>query len=620
MLGPTPDWPSLSNLLGINLNAKSRLFVLLILLYVVPICITQILDYQRLAGASRRLARAQLDAAVSVRTLVGIEKVATWRRTAEALAALTAAGGPVGEVGRGLALGLGVEQIAFTDKKGVRQVVYSNSGETSPQPSGIAFNCPEKAACIRRSWISSERVPVFEVEAASGDGFVSLVVSDREILPLGSQPSGLGTTGDVIIATIDEQDAVRLVVPGRSRQSAANWWLDSDTDVERLGIWRDFRRDVRNGWYTAKIDDRSVYVSWRLIEGTSLRIIGVMDAEEATRGLIGSALISVLMLCLSGAGIAVMLGRHFFSRMREVEMSAQQIAFEIGEVDIELRGTEFDNLKEALAFVLERYKKTVEAERKASSELRSLMDGMQQRLDAMLSDVETMNQRLVNAARLSELGEMAAWVAHDIGQPLTVLRLSVDELITDDGTPASVDRAQAQQMNDMVIQITRISQGLRNFVKGTDLDQRERVTVHRICVDAELMSRPKLRSKGVRVDRAGPDLTVRVNGLSIQQVFVNLINNAVDAFDVSDTEKVITITWSVAQERVHFKVRDNGAGMEPDVLARVFDWGFSTKGAGGSGFGVRICQRIVEAHGGRLTVESLVGAGTVFSFDVPLAT
>jgi signal transduction histidine kinase len=105
----------------------------------------------------------------------------------------------------------------------------------------------------------------------------------------------------------------------------------------------------------------------------------------------------------------------------------------------------------------------------------------------------------------------------------------------------------------------------------------------------------------------------------INQVFMNLLVNACQAMDEGGA---ITITtWHEPQTHtVNVAFTDTGHGIAPNVLARVFDPGFTTKGAGvGTGLGLAICYQIVEAHGGRIAVESIEGKGATFVVSLPTA-
>ena len=114
------------------------------------------------------------------------------------------------------------------------------------------------------------------------------------------------------------------------------------------------------------------------------------------------------------------------------------------------------------------------------------------------------------------------------------------------------------------------------------------------------------------------------NGNQIQQVLLNLLINARQAMPQGGVI-LIKLAYDAASQLVELTVRDNGSGMPPDVLRKIFDPFFSTKsgpdasGKGGTGLGLSMCRDIIEAHHGRIRVDSTVGSGTAFNIKLPAA-
>ncbi|MGH7889736.1 MAG: sensor histidine kinase, partial [Thermodesulfobacteriota bacterium] len=105
---------------------------------------------------------------------------------------------------------------------------------------------------------------------------------------------------------------------------------------------------------------------------------------------------------------------------------------------------------------------------------------------------------------------------------------------------------------------------------------------------------------------------------NIQQVFLNLIVNALDAL-ADSRRKEINIDVLSDGELVRISVEDTGAGISPDILDKIFDPFFTTKPAGeGTGLGLSVCRNIIDDHGGQVTCESKVGVGTKFKILLPL--
>ena len=117
--------------------------------------------------------------------------------------------------------------------------------------------------------------------------------------------------------------------------------------------------------------------------------------------------------------------------------------------------------------------------------------------------------------------------------------------------------------------------------------------------------------------RPAPSATIVGDRVQIQQVLINLLLNAMDAVsDEGDDRRTITVEVEEAGQRIRITIRDRGRGIGPEELPRVFDSFYSTKHAG-MGLGLSIARTIVEAHGGRIWVESRAGDGTVFFVELP---
>jgi signal transduction histidine kinase len=138
--------------------------------------------------------------------------------------------------------------------------------------------------------------------------------------------------------------------------------------------------------------------------------------------------------------------------------------------------------------------------------------------------------------------------------------------------------------------------------------------------DALEILRGRLQGSGVAVQLdLAPDLPYIIGDpMQIQQVLVNLAGNALDSLAQSQTPspELVIRTSRSGPEDLEFEVRDNGEGIPPEILPRIFDAYFSTRA---EGMGLAICRTIVEAHQGRFFVESEPGAGTTFRFRLPIA-
>src|SRR5262249_515595 len=164
--------------------------------------------------------------------------------------------------------------------------------------------------------------------------------------------------------------------------------------------------------------------------------------------------------------------------------------------------------------------------------------------------------------------------------------------------------------------ITNIVRELRTFARLDEAD-RKPVDLHE-GIESTLVLINHLIKGRIDVQRHYGELPhVECHPNQINQVFMNLLVTACQAMDGDGTISITT--WHEPQTRsVNVAFTDTGHGISPQVLARIFDPGFTTKGAGvGTGLGLAICYQIVEAHGGRIGVESIEGKGATFVVSLP---
>jgi signal transduction histidine kinase len=240
----------------------------------------------------------------------------------------------------------------------------------------------------------------------------------------------------------------------------------------------------------------------------------------------------------------------------------------------------------------------------------------------------------VNEARLATLGMLVAGLAHEINTPLGALNSNHDLLrralhklqviLADEVVEAhELDEVRRivravdgiLKVNDLAVErMTSLVHNLRNFgrLDRAELDMAD----VRECLDSTLaILAHELR--GVEVVRAyGEVPRIQCWPQQLNQVFMNLLLNARQA---TADGGGITIAVGATGDRVEVRITDTGAGIRPEHLARIFDPGFTTKGARiGMGLGLLICRRIVERHGGRLQVTSTPGEGAECTVRLPL--
>jgi two-component system NtrC family sensor kinase len=242
-------------------------------------------------------------------------------------------------------------------------------------------------------------------------------------------------------------------------------------------------------------------------------------------------------------------------------------------------------------------------------------------------EAERLNDQLLQAGKLASIGELSAGVAHEINNPLAII-LTERQLLLDAGKHISMSSPEFQEqyedsMNQIDLQVQRckrITQNLLRFSRRTE-SIIETVDLNAFIQEVvELMDR-EARSSGVKFfTELAPKLPPLLSDPSqLQQVFLNLITNAIDAHDGKPYGSVrITTLADPSRQQVQVTVADTGSGIRPEHLNRIFDPFFTTKSVGkGTGLGLSICYSIIKRLGGNIAVQSEWGKGTLFSIELP---
>jgi CheY-like chemotaxis protein/two-component sensor histidine kinase len=240
-----------------------------------------------------------------------------------------------------------------------------------------------------------------------------------------------------------------------------------------------------------------------------------------------------------------------------------------------------------------------------------------------VTERSALQAQLARADRLSALGTLAAGVAHEINNPLTFLSLGVDAV--ERLIRKLVEPAKSPRLHELLHEIrhgaTRVAAIVRELNAYSRFDEEARgpVDLTEILSSAERLVAHQLRGRALlRVEFRDPP-KVLGNAGRLEQVFVNLLMNAVQSFTEDATGKRVEVVARRAPNGFAVvEVRDDGPGIPKELLGRVFDPFFTTKPPGvGTGLGLSICHRIVTQLGGEIAIES--DRGTVVRVTLPPA-
>jgi len=228
-------------------------------------------------------------------------------------------------------------------------------------------------------------------------------------------------------------------------------------------------------------------------------------------------------------------------------------------------------------------------------------------------------KKLARSERLAIAGQLAASLAHEIGTPLNSISGHVQLLARRKDADEST-RRRLQIIEKQIDNIVRTVNQLLSWSRKFDL-KTELLDLRRVVEETVLLSSPALQLRRIRVDLdlAKDCPKIYGDGGYLQQVFLNLINNSMDAMPRGGELRIETRLADGVARHVSVRVTDNGAGMSPETVAHVFDPMFTTKRLGtGSGLGLAICEQIIRQHGGTIHVESRLGRGTTFTLGLPI--
>lgn len=251
----------------------------------------------------------------------------------------------------------------------------------------------------------------------------------------------------------------------------------------------------------------------------------------------------------------------------------------------------------------------------------SSLYGEREAFEARLLDVR---EDLERVARVSELGQVAAGIAHEMNQPLTAMMnyCNAAKRLAASGKPGDAEKSVAMlaKVSEQAERAGQIVRRMRDFLEKRAAT-RGAEDVVAIVDDAMALGLIGAKSANVKARFVHePNLPlVTVDRVQIQQVLVNLLRNAVEAMAEVETRKItLTLSRTHGGDRVLVQVADTGPGISPAIVEKLFTPFVTTK-THGMGIGLAISKSIIEAHGSDLAARPNTGGGTVFEFSLPAA-
>lgn len=237
--------------------------------------------------------------------------------------------------------------------------------------------------------------------------------------------------------------------------------------------------------------------------------------------------------------------------------------------------------------------------------------------------LHSLQDELAHVSRVTAMGTLATAIAHELNQPLTAIANYVEtasELLAEPSPErVAVIREALDECATEAVRAGQIVRRLRDFIARGE-SERQVVPLGRLVNEASALAFMSVGSRALEFDvRIGADELVLVDRVQIQQVFLNLIRNAVEAMEESAFKRLEISSRKAGGGMIEVIVADSGPGLAAEALANLFQ-PFRTTKAAGMGVGLSISQTIIEAHEGRLWAEPSPHGGAAFHLTLPDAT
>jgi len=352
-------------------------------------------------------------------------------------------------------------------------------------------------------------------------------------------------------------------------------------------------------------------------------ILGVLQtgfpttAIEATRERMfqGTLFFGTIVVVLASTMLALIL-YHFVSKpVAELEGGMKRLARGDFETPIEIHS------RDEMGLLAETFNSMAGEVKRYREHMEDWTQSLQDEVDKKTAEIVNAQEQIINAEKLASLGRMAAGVAHELNSPLTGI-VTFAHLMRERTAP---DKKQDIEDLDTIIEqaerCTKIIKGMLGFArKGaseateTDVNDLLRETVGMV------QNQIKVQNIGIEVALGEGLPQIHIDPNQLQQVFLNLITNAVDAMGEHGRISIATrLVGATPEQNVEIEITDTGPGIYPNNLDKIFEPFFTTKPVGkGTGLGLPVSYGIVKKHDGDIVVKSKLGEGTSFFVRLPV--
>ncbi len=283
-----------------------------------------------------------------------------------------------------------------------------------------------------------------------------------------------------------------------------------------------------------------------------------------------------------------------------------------------------------LAFLYQSKHKEVRKQKEAEQRIVEINKELERRMILEIKKQEKQQQLLSQKSKLESLGTLAAGIAHEINQPLGGISMGLDNIllkISDKNYTDSYLKEKISSLFNNVDRIKRIIDHIRIFSRTQKPNALERVDVNEVISSALLMVNAQYQTHNVLIETklTKEECTIIGDKFKLEQVVLNLLSNAKHAADEKERQhsneifqkRIVVKSW-ISEQNVCFSVWDNGIGIHPDILEKIYDPFFTTKNEEkGTGLGLSIAYGFIKDILGEIRVESNLGEFTNFEIIIP---
>jgi len=237
-----------------------------------------------------------------------------------------------------------------------------------------------------------------------------------------------------------------------------------------------------------------------------------------------------------------------------------------------------------------------------------------------VTEQKHIGQQLIQTEKMAALGELISGVAHEINNPLTAMIGFTELILTTNDKIDEEMRGDVQKIYDAAMRVYKITTGLLRFSRKEKPVKKE-IQINKLIEETISMKDYYFRVRNIQVrkllEEGLPPVSIDEN--QIEQVFLNIINNAEYAMGEKEGDKILTIKTSLWNNYVKIEFMDTGPGIPPEIIKKIFDPFFTTKPKEkGTGLGLSVSYGIIKEHGGEIYAENSREGGAVFTILLPL--